>query len=154
MCSLKTWVLRLSACAVLSSAGLLASPALADEKLTPPPLETKGKPASPPAPHEGAKPRLVGLSLLGGVMDVDLGPMNDRLGRAGYPNKRPAIFPMVGGQGFGLFSHFLIGGSGAGLLPRSTDPERSPRTSRRHRGQKLAWSAQKKLARSALFGDP
>jgi hypothetical protein len=110
-----------AALALSTGGALVASPARAEEKLTPPPLSTKGKPVSPPAPSEGAKPRLAGLSLMGGAMAVDLGPLNDRLSRAGYDEKLPSIFPMLGGQGFGLFNRFLIGGSGAGLVPRSTD---------------------------------
>lgn len=108
---------------VATSSGMLSvsASASAEEALTTPPTDTKGKPASPPAPVEGAKPKLAGLSVLGGVMAVDLGPMNDRLALAGYPKKLPTVFPLLGGQGFGLFSHFLIGGSGAGLFPRSTD---------------------------------
>ena len=99
----------------------VSASASAEENLTAPPTDTKGKPASPPAPSDGARPRLLGLSLMGGVMAVDLGPMNDRLALAGYSTKLPTVFPMLGGQGFGLFSHFLIGGSGAGLFPRSTN---------------------------------
>lgn len=104
-----------------TSSALVSSPAWAEEELTPPPLDTEGKPTSPPAPSEGAKPRLAGISLQGGAMAVDLGPLNDRLARAGYQEKLPTVFPMLGGQGFGLFSRFLIGGSGAGLFPRTTD---------------------------------
>jgi hypothetical protein len=52
---------------------------------------------------------------------IDLGPLNDRLSAAGYGKKLPLVFPILGGQGFGLFGHFLIGGSGAGLLARSVD---------------------------------
>ncbi len=81
--------------------------------------ETEGKPTSPPAPVEGVKPRLGGLSVMGGAMIADFGPVNDRLSDAGYPQKLPSVFPMMGGQAFGLFSHFVIGGSGAGLFSRS-----------------------------------
>ena len=68
-------------------------------------------------------PKLGGLSGFGGVMIVDMGPVNDRLQeqRALYPSDLPVVFPLLGGQGFGLFSRFVIGGSGAGLLSRSVD---------------------------------
>ena len=61
----------------------------------------------------------------GGVAVVDMGPVNDRLQeqRALYPSDLPVAFPLLGGQGFGLFSRFLIGGSGAALLSRSVDAE-------------------------------
>src|SRR6478736_3336807 len=97
--------------------------AAAEEPLTTPSLDTKGKPLNPPAPTVGATPKLGGLSAFGGVMIVDMGPVNDRLQeqRALYPSDVPVVFPLLGGQGFGLFSHFLIGGSGAGLLSRSVD---------------------------------
>lgn len=97
--------------------------AAAEEPLTPPPLDTKGKPLNPPAPTAGPTPKLGGLSAFGGVMIVDMGPVNDRLQeqRALYPNDLPVIFPLLGGQGFGLFSRFVIGGSGAGLLSRTVD---------------------------------
>jgi len=97
--------------------------AAAEEPLTAPSLDTKGKPLNPPAPTAGATPKLGGLSAFGGVMIVDMGPVNDRLQeqRALYPSDVPVVFPLLGGQGFGLFSHFLIGGSGAGLLSRSVD---------------------------------
>jgi hypothetical protein len=95
----------------------------ADEPLTTPSLETKGKPLNPPAPTAGVTPKLAGLSAFGGVMIVDMGPVNDRLQeyRALYPADLPVVFPLLGGQGFGLFSRFVIGGSGAGLLSRSVD---------------------------------
>jgi len=101
----------------------LTGVAAAEEPLTPPPLETKGKPLNPPAPTSGVTPKLGGLSAFGGVMIVDMGPVNDRLQeqRALYPSDLPVIFPLLGGQGFGLFSRFVIGGSGAGLLSRSVD---------------------------------
>src|SRR6478609_7022703 len=101
----------------------LTGVAAAEEPLTPPPLETKGKPLNPPAPTTGVTPKLGGLSGFGGVMVVDMGPINDRLQeqRALYPADLPVVFPILGGQGFGLFSRFLIGGSGAGLLSRSVD---------------------------------
>ncbi|MGC4090310.1 MAG: hypothetical protein QM756_21015 [Polyangiaceae bacterium] len=89
------------------------------EELTGPPLETKGKPTSPPAPVEGITPKLAGLNLLAGVALVDMGPLNDRLSTSGYPTKLPLAFPLLGGQGFGLFSRFTIGGSGSGFLSRS-----------------------------------
>jgi hypothetical protein len=97
--------------------------AAAAEELTPPPLETKGKPLNPPAPTTGVTPKLGGLSGFGGVMIVNMGPVNDRLQeqRALYPSDLPVIFPLLGGQGFGLFSRFVIGGSGAGLLSRTVD---------------------------------
>jgi len=101
----------------------LVGAAAAEEPLTPPPLETKGKPLNPPAPTTGVTPKLGGLSGFGGVMIVNMGPVNDRLQeqRALYPSDLPVVFPLLGGQGFGLFSRFLIGGSGAGLLSRTVD---------------------------------
>jgi hypothetical protein len=103
----------------LFSAGALR----AEEPLSGPSLETKGKPLNEAAPSTGITPKLVGLSAFGGVMLVDMGPVNDRLAeqRALYPSNLPVLFPILGGQGFGLFNHFLIGGSGAGLLSRSVD---------------------------------
>jgi hypothetical protein len=97
--------------------------ARAEEPLSGPSLEAKGKPLNPPAPATGITPKLVGLSAFGGVMLVDLGPVNDRLAeqRSLYPANLPVLFPILGGQGFGLFNRFLIGGSGAGLLSRSVD---------------------------------
>jgi hypothetical protein len=102
---------------------LWAAGARADEALVTPSLDTKGKPLNPPAPATGLTPKLVGLSAFGGVMVVDMGPVNDRLQeqRALYPADLPIVFPILGGQGFGLFKRFLIGGSGAGLLSRSVD---------------------------------
>ena len=101
----------------------VAGSAAAQEKLTGPSLETEGKPLNPPAPATGITPKLVGLGVFGGVMVVDMGPVNDRLQeqRALYPSNLPVVFPILGGQGFGLFNRFLIGGSGAGLLSRSVD---------------------------------
>ena len=100
-----------------------AGRALAEEPLLTPSLDTQGKPLNPPAPATGVTPKLVGLSAFGGVMIVDMGPVNDRLQeqRALYPTDLPIVFPILGGQGFGLFKRFLIGGSGAGLLSRSVD---------------------------------
>jgi hypothetical protein len=105
--------------------GLLAArPAAAEEKLTTPPTDTAGKPLNPPAPA-GPTPKLVGISAFAGAAAIDMGPVNDRLDSAGpgrlYPKNLPLLFPILGGQGFGLFSRFLIGGSGAGLLSRSVD---------------------------------
>lgn len=100
--------------------GFVASPASGQE-LTGPSLETAGKPISEPAPVEGVAPKVAGISMLAGGMTVGLGPMNDRLVRGGATEKLPTLFPLLGGQGFGLFSRFLIGGSGAGLLSRSVD---------------------------------
>jgi len=102
---------------------LVAGAAAAEEPLTTPSLDTKGKPLDPPAPTDGLAPKLGGLSGFGGVMVVDMGPDNDRLQeqRALYPSNLPVVFPILGGQGFGLFSRFLIGGSGAALLSRSVD---------------------------------
>ena len=105
-------------------AGLsMTGAAAADEPLTTPSLETQGKPLNPPAPTTGVTPKLGGLSAFGGLIVVDMGPVNDRLQeqRALYPSDLPVVFPLLGGQGFGLFSRFLIGGSGAGLLSRSVD---------------------------------
>jgi hypothetical protein len=101
---------------------LVTRAAAADDTppLTGPSLNTQGKPLNEPAPTSGT-PKLVGISGLGGVMVVDLGPLNDRLSANGYAAKLPLVFPILGGQGFGLFGHFLIGGSGAGLLARSAD---------------------------------
>jgi len=100
-----------------------AAAAAADEPVTTPSLDTKGKPLNPPAPATGITPKLGGLSGFAGVAIVDMGPVNDRLQeqRALYPSDLPTVFPLLGGQGFGLFSRFLIGGSGAGLLSRSVD---------------------------------
>ena len=102
---------------------LVAGVAFAEEPLTGPSLETHGKPLNPPAPTTGLAPKLVGLSGFVGVMVVDMGPVNDRLveQRALYPSDMPVLFPILGGQGFGLLNRFLIGGSGAGLLSRSVD---------------------------------
>ena len=108
-------------------ASLLAvQPAEADEPVTGPDLNsTKGKPLDPPAPVSGATPKLVGVSAFAGAAIIDMGPVNDRLDSAGpgrlYPKNLPVLFPILGGQGFGLFNRFLIGGSGAGLLSRSVD---------------------------------
>ena len=109
--------------AALGIAGLfMAQVAAADDSapLTTPSLDTGNKPLNEPAPT-GATPKLVGVSAFGGVMVVDLGPLNDRLSANGYGAKLPLVFPILGGQGFGLFGRFLIGGSGAGLLARSVD---------------------------------
>jgi hypothetical protein len=105
-------------------AGLsIAGAAAAEEPLTTPSLDTKGKPLNPAAPANGVTPKLGGLSGFGGVVVLDMSPVNDRLQeqRALYPSDLPVMFPILGGQGFGLFNHFLIGGSGAGLLSRSVD---------------------------------
>lgn len=111
---------RLTWIVALCSGAFFATPARAEEPLTGPSLETQGKPISPPAPvEEGGRPRLAGLNFTAGAALVDLGPLNDRLRAAGYPNKLPLAFPIIGGQGFGLFSRFLIGGSGTGFLARS-----------------------------------
>jgi len=101
---------------------LMVHPAAADDSppLTTPSLETGNKPLNEPAPT-GPSPKLVGLNGFAGAMFVDLGPINDRLTANGYAAKLPLVFPILGGQGFGLFGHFLIGGSGAGLLARSVD---------------------------------
>lgn len=109
----------MAAMTVLGSSAFSASRAWAAEPLTGPPLETEGKPVSPPAPVSAAGPRLAGIGFTAGVALVDLGPINDRLREAGHPNKLPLAFPIIGGQGFGLFSRFLIGGSGTGFLSRS-----------------------------------
>jgi hypothetical protein len=100
--------------------------AQADDPVTGPDLKsTKGEPLNPPAPVSGATPKLVGVSAFAGAAMIDMGPVNDRLESAGpgrlYPNNLPILFPILGGQGFGLFNRFLIGGSGAGLLSRSVD---------------------------------
>jgi hypothetical protein len=105
----------------LCCSALGTSRAQAAEPLTPPPLQTQGKPTSPPAPVSAAGPKLAGISFVAGASLIDLGPINDRLREAGYPNKLPLAFPIIGGQGFGLFSRFLIGGSGTGFLSRSVD---------------------------------
>ncbi|MFZ5891493.1 MAG: hypothetical protein ACOY0T_10620 [Myxococcota bacterium] len=104
----------------LACAALAASrEARADEPLTGPPTDTQGKSVSPPAPVEGITPKLAGLNFIAGVAFVDFGPLNDRLASSGYPNKLPLTFPLLGGQGFGLFNRFTIGGSGSGFLSRS-----------------------------------
>lgn len=103
---------------------LVVGRAAAEEPLTTPSLETQGKPLNPPAPPaEGAAPRLGGISLLGGALVADMGAINDRLAGLGdqYPNKVPSVFPIFGGQGFGLFSRFLVGGSGAAIFSRTVD---------------------------------
>jgi hypothetical protein len=109
--------------AALGFTGLLmAEVARADDSppLTTPSLDTGNKPLNEPAPT-GPAPKLVGVSAFGGAMMVDMGPLNDRLAANGYAAKLPLVFPILGGQGFGLFGRFLIGGSGAGLLARSVD---------------------------------
>ncbi len=75
--------------------------AAADEPLKGPSLDTQGKPLNPPAPSNGLTPKLVGLSAFGGVMVVDMGPINDRLQeqRALYPSNLPVVFPILGGPG-------------------------------------------------------
>lgn len=116
-------VLLRSLTAALGVSGLLmAQFAAADDSppLTTPSLDTRNKPLNEPAPT-GPAPKLVGVSALAGAMVVDMGPLNDRLAANGYAAKLPLVFPILGGQGFGLFGHFLIGGSGAGLLARSVD---------------------------------
>jgi hypothetical protein len=102
---------------------LVGGVAAAEEPLKPPSLDTKGKPLNPPAPTKDGAPKLGGLSAFGGVMVVDMGPVNDRLQeqRALYPSNLPIVFPLLGGQGFGLFSRLVIGGSGAALLSRTVD---------------------------------
>lgn len=104
---------------------LLARSAAADEPLTTPSLETQGKPLNPPAPTEGPAPKLGGISFLVGVALADMGPINDRLAanRAAFPNDLPSAYPMLGGQGYGLFSRFLVGGSGAAIFSRTVDAE-------------------------------
>src|SRR5450432_2843289 len=110
-------------CLAAGVSGLFVSAvAAADDSppLTTPSLETGNKPLNEPAPT-AATPKLVGVSAFGGAMVLDLGPLNDRLSANGYAAKLPLVFPILGGQGFGLFGRFLIGGSGAGLLARSVD---------------------------------
>jgi len=110
---------------------LITSHAAAEEPLKGPSLDTQGKPLNAPAPASGLAPKLAGLSVLGGVLVVDMGPLNDRFkeNRSQYPADMPVVFPILGGQGFGLFSRFLIGGSGAGLLSRSVDETTGHRVS-------------------------
>jgi hypothetical protein len=101
----------------------MAHAAFADDPLTGPPKPIPGEPLSPPAPTSST-PKLVGVSAFAGVALIDMGPVNDRLATTPgelYPKNLPIAFPILGGQGFGLFNHFLIGGSGAGLLSRSVD---------------------------------
>jgi hypothetical protein len=100
---------------------LFAPSVAAADELSGPTLDTQGKPLSPPAPVQGMTARLWGISAQGGAVAVDLKPLNDRLTGAGYGNKLPSLFPLVGGQGFGLFKHYLVGGSGAAFLSRSVD---------------------------------
>ena len=102
------------ACAVTA----LSCPALAEE-LSGPPLDTKGKPVNPPAPVEGLTPKLGGLNFIAGVAFIDFGPLSDRLASSGYGSRLPTVFPLLGGQGFGLFGRFTIGGSGSAVLSRS-----------------------------------
>jgi hypothetical protein len=101
----------------------VAGSAAAEEPLTGPSLETKGKPINPPAPTDGPAPRLGGISLLIGVAVADMGPINDHLksNRTAFPSDLPSVYPMFGGQGYGLFSRFLIGGSGAAIFSRTVD---------------------------------
>jgi hypothetical protein len=109
--------------AALGISGLLfAHVAAADDSppLTTPSLDTGNKPLNEPAPT-GPTPKLVGVDAFGGAMVVDMSSLNDRLAANGYAHKLPLVFPILGGQGFGLFGRFLIGGSGAGLLARSVD---------------------------------
>ncbi len=106
--------------AALAAATLLGPKAArAEAPLTLPPSDTRGKQSSPPAPVDGVTPKLAGLNMLAGVAFVDLGPLNDRLASANYGAKLPLTFPILGGQGFGLFSRFLLGGSGTAFLSRS-----------------------------------
>jgi hypothetical protein len=107
----------------LALSGLLvARVAAADDSppLTGPSLNTDGKPLNPAAPT-GPTPKLVGVDAFGGAMLMDMSSLNDRLASNGYGKKLPLVLPILGGEGFGLFGHFLIGGSGAGLLARSVD---------------------------------
>ena len=102
---------------------LLPRSAAAEEPLTGPSLETNGKPMNPPAPTDGPAPKLGGISLLVGVAVADMGPINDHLAanRTAYPNDLPSAYPMFGGQGYGLFNRFLVGGSGAAIFSRTVD---------------------------------
>jgi hypothetical protein len=116
-------VLRSITSAITLGLSVVARLAAADDMppLAGPSLETDGKPLNPPAPTS-ATPKLVGVSGYGGAMVLDMGPLNDRLtGNSNNGVKLPLVFPILGGQGFGLFGHFLIGGSGTGLLARSVD---------------------------------
>ncbi|HTA89112.1 MAG TPA: hypothetical protein VK745_06040 [Polyangiaceae bacterium] len=108
--------------AVTLSGLIITEAASADDTppLTGPSLQTEGKPLNPPAPTSPT-PRLVGVDAFGGAMLMDASSLNDRLAANGYNKTLPLVFPILGGQGFGLFGHFLIGGSGAGLLARSVD---------------------------------
>jgi hypothetical protein len=101
----------------------MARSALADEPLTGPSLETQGKPMNPPAPTDGATPKLGGISFLVGAALLDMGPINDHLAanRTAFPKDLPSAYPVFGGQGYGLFSRFLIGGSGAAIFSRTVD---------------------------------
>jgi len=118
-------LIRAIALSTILGCSFLPRFAAAEEPLKGPSLDTAGKPlnAAAPAPADGITPKLAGLSVLGGVLLLDMGPVNDRLreNRTQYPSDLPVVFPILGGQGFGLFSRFLIGGSGAGLLSRSAD---------------------------------
>jgi hypothetical protein len=107
---------------------LIANVAAAEEPLTGPSLETKGKPLSPEGPTSTI-PKLVGVSVMAGGMAASMGAVNDRLTGAGYPNKLPIAFPILGGQAFALFGRFLVGGSGAALLARSVDAPNGGRVS-------------------------
>ena len=84
--------------------------ARADDPVTGPDLNsTKGKPLDPPAPTSGVTPKLVGVSAFAGVAVIDMGPVNDRLETVPgtlYPKNLPILFPILGGQGFGLFNRF------------------------------------------------
>ena len=95
--------------ATFLSALLLAGVSAAEEPLKTPSLDTEGKPLNPPAPTKAGTPKLGGLSRFGGVMLVDMGPVNDRLQeqRALSPSDLPIVFPLLGGQGFGLWGGWL-----------------------------------------------
>jgi len=104
----------------------LASAQDATPPLTGPSLNTQGKPLDPPAPVTGPTPRLFSVDAFGGVALFDMASVNDRLSQNGYGKSLPILFPILGGQGFGLLGHFLIGGSGAGVLARSVDGPTGP----------------------------
>ncbi|HEX3773443.1 MAG TPA: hypothetical protein VHV51_03205 [Polyangiaceae bacterium] len=113
----------------LTLSGLLASSIAAAQDtppLTGPSTDTQGKPLNPPAPALNPTPKLVAVDAFAGALMMDMGDVNDRLSQNGYGKTLPIVFPILGGQGFGLFGHFLLGGSGAGVLARSVDGPMGP----------------------------
>jgi hypothetical protein len=61
-----------------------------------------------------------------GVSSLDLGALNDRLVRNGYPTSPEHLFA-VGGGGHGIRRRWVIGGEGQGLVGRTKDAIRGGR---------------------------